>query len=233
MPWELVLKAILGACIGSFLNVVALRYDREDSFIGRSRCPACLAQLSWWELVPIVSFLILRGRCHSCSEKISWQYPLVEVAAAAAWVWAPNVAAALILSVFIVLFLVDLRLMILPDIYIVVLTALVLARISSPTDAFWGGLLGAGLLLGLWAITRGRGLGFGDVKLMLPLGMLFGPAGTLVLLFLAFTVGGAVAVYLLLTKRATLKTAVPFGPYLLAAAAVLLVFPNLTYTIWI
>lgn len=237
MSWQLILFGLLGACLGSFLNVLSLRYGRESSLAGRSYCPNCSHVLAWWELLPIVSFILIRGHCRHCGKKISWQYPLVEGVTALAWVWAfPSVTTAMILSLFVILFLIDLRLMVLPDIYILGLTLLALTQISYLPPAILGSLLGSGSLLALWAATRGRGLGLGDVKLIVPLGLLFGPGGTLVLLFLAFIAGGGVAAYLLLTKRATLKTAVPFGPYLLAAATLLLLWPNipeiLTMVLW-
>lgn len=212
--------------------------------MNRSACPHCRQTLRVWELVPVLSFLILRGRCARCRRPIAWQYPLVELLTAAAWVWAfwplpsfgasffSSLALAAIISTLILLWLIDSQHLVLPDVYLVCLGVWVCLRLwltplASPSSALIGALLGAGLLLAIWAATSGRGLGFGDVKLMLPLGLLFGTFGALSLLMLAFIAGGLVAAYLLATRRATLKTAVPFGPFLIAATAVLLINPSL------
>lgn len=228
MSWQLILAGVIGACIGSFLNVVSLRYGKKNFWYGRSSCPDCQHALSRWELVPVLSFIALRGSCRTCGQKISWQYPVVELITATAFMWAfPSLRLAVIFSLFIVLFLIDLRTMILPDIYILVLT------LATLPGQIAGALLGSGLLFALWAITRGRGLGLGDVKLMIPLGLLFGPLGTLTLLFFAFVSGGLLAAILLATGRVTLKTAVPFGPFLLLAAAAQLLWPALPNILWL
>lgn len=244
MPWQLVIVAALGASVGSFLNVVSLRYAGRPQLLDRSRCPHCGRKLRWWELVPILSFLALRARCAGCHASIAWQYPLVEAGSALLWLWIfspfPATSQALltaaitgaIVSTLLVLLLIDRRLMVLPDLYLVYLGIFVILRLAVsppafPADHLTGLVIGAGSLLGLWAITGGQGIGFGDIKLMLPLGLLLGAFATILLLFLAFIVGGAFAAYLLLSRRATLKTAVPFGPYLIAAAAALVLVPTL------
>ncbi len=98
---------------------------------------------------------------------------------------------------------------------------------ASLYSALSGAFLGAGLLLLLWLLTSKQGIGFGDVKLMVPLGLLFGPVNTILLLFVAFICGGFVGTYLLVTKQATLKTAVPFGPFLAGAAIIFILFPRI------
>lgn len=245
MPWQLIVVGLMGASFGSLINVLSLRYGASHALLtDRSRCPACGRQLRWWELVPVISFLLLRGRCTHCDTRISWQYPLVELAAAAAWVWAflpwPGslreyavaLCTAAIISLLVLLFLIDRRLMLLPDIYLIYLTIFVVLRLwlqvgNVPQTHLAGLALGTGFLFLLWAATGGRGIGFGDIKLMLPLGLLFGFVGTLTVLWLAFIVGGGVAAYLLLSRKATMKTAVPFGPYLIGASVALLLWPSL------
>ncbi len=143
----------------------------------------------------------------------------------------------LIASLIIILFVIDLKTMLLPDTFVVILTvAVVVYMITnykvqitnySAQSALGGAALGAGFLLAIWTITRGRGVGLGDVKLMIPFGVLFGLLGTGVLLWLAYITGGLWAVALLLRRQATLKTAVPFGPFLCGAALLLLVRPEL------
>lgn len=99
--------------------------------------------------------------------------------------------------------------------------------IQSSLDAGLGIVIGSGFLYILWILTRKRGIGFGDIKLMIPVGALLGGRGALISLFIAFVIGGAVASVLVLTKKATMKTAVPFGPYLAGAAILCLSLPSL------
>lgn len=261
MPFVVIGLFLLGSCLGSFLNVVILRsidalkisegsgglVRRSFSVGGRSQCPRCHQQLRWWELVPVLSFIFLRGRCQRCHEKISIQYPLVELTMGTLVVLLasplpatpPELALVLlhiaIAALLVILFVIDLKTMLLPDSFVgLLLVAVVLENVFRIQNlefriqnAVFGIAIGAGFLLLLWILTRGKGIGLGDVKLMIPLGLLFGPLATVALLFLAYTVGGLLAVYLLLQKKATLKTAVPFGPFLCGAAMLLLILPAL------
>lgn len=234
MLGQLILAGVIGLAAGSFLNVLIIRFEREGADVtGRSRCPACRQVLRWWEMIPVVSYLVLRGRCHRCRAPISPQYPLVEIIVAAFWVFAwPDILTAAIMTTLLLLLVIDTRTMLLPDVYIVWLSVFVLLKLwSSPgllsSGSAIGALVGAGFLLLLWTVTSGRGLGFGDVKIMIPLGLLLGWMGAVTLLFLAFVSGGLLGAVLLATKRATLKTAVPFGPFLIAAALLLIALPHL------
>jgi prepilin signal peptidase PulO-like enzyme (type II secretory pathway) len=250
---------LLGTCLGSFLNVVILRWIeafkiadggkmQNFSIGGRSHCPACRQELRWWELVPILSFVFLRGRCQRCGQSIAVQYPVVELALGlVVMVLAIPLPVTLddslsviltivIAALLVILFVIDLKTMLLPDGFIIaLLIAVIGVRLVdyfyySPLtliSALIGAAIGGGFLLLLWIITRGRGIGLGDVKLMVPLGLLFGPLGTLTLLFLAYLVGGLLAIYLLARGRAHLKTALPFGPFLCGAALLVLLFPSL------
>lgn len=255
-----------GSIMGSFLNVVIMRtvaWLRAEagelqhelsglprSLWGRSMCPACGCTLRWWELLPILSFICLRGQCARCGHTISVQYPLVEGAMGLILlllglplpVTGSELGHLLLLIVvaalLLVLLVVDLRTLLLPDIFVgglgvfvlltVVLELIGGAPVGATLLARCGGVLvGAGFLLGLWVITRGRGIGLGDVKLMVPLGFLFGTIDTVVLLWLSFMVGGVVAVWLLLTRRAAFGTAIPFGPFLIGVALLIMVVPSL------
>ncbi len=142
-----------------------------------------------------------------------------------------------IAALLVVLFVIDLKTMLLPDLFVGLLSVAALAFILvgyqlpltryELINTLGGAALGAGFLLLIWGITRGNGVGLGDVKLMIPLGALFGMVSTGVLLWLAYMVGGVWALFLLLTKRAQLKTAVPFGPFLCGAALLVLAVPTL------
>lgn len=230
---------VCGSIIGSFLNVVILRGMRGEDIVRQpSHCPRCQKKLAWYELVPIISYLWLRGKCQGCSQPISAQYPLVEsmigLSAAVILSRSIDITAALIfisICLLLVLAVVDLRTMLLPDKYMVILlvASLMFAYLNIPTYPFTYSLaaagMGAGFLGLIWLVTRGQGIGLGDVKLMVPVGLLLGLSGTITTLFVAFMLGGIVGTYLLLMKRATAKTAVPFGPFLAGAAIICLLFP--------
>jgi leader peptidase (prepilin peptidase)/N-methyltransferase len=240
---------LFGATIGSFLNVVILRSIADKSLRGRSACPHCQKTLRWWELVPLFSFTLLAGRCARCRAEISVQYPLVELAtgifALVFFLPLPTSVAAvsagglfIIAALLLVLFVVDLKTMLLPDLFVVLLGVVIIGMLilerGDWLEAAHGALIGSGFLLFLWLITRGRGIGLGDVKLMLPLGLLFGIVGTTALLFIAFLAGGLWGSVLLLRRQASLKTAIPFGPFLCGAALLLLLWPDLpTRLLWL
>ena len=221
---------LFGAVIGSFLNVVILRSIKGESLNGRSKCPGCQHTLAWYELVPVFSFLVQRGRCRSCGAGISLQYPIVELLSGiAAALLFPNILAFLLFAVLLVLFVTDLHTFLLPDFFTVLLTAIVL---YSGSVSYGGMLIGTGFMLFLWAVTSGRGIGFGDVKLMIPLGLFFGVEGVVALLAGAFITGGLVGTYLLVTGKASRKTAIPFGPYLTGFAMLFLVYPAIIEMFW-
>jgi len=241
---------VFGLVVGSFLNVVVLRGIMGISIGGRSMCPGCARTLRWWELIPVLSFVLLRGRCRRCRAEISLQYPAIELATGfvAIVLGAPfpmttseQVVAVLlfiVVSLLIVLLVIDLKTMLLPDVYIGIMSVavLIVTGIRSYESAryylplYWalaGIFVGAGVLGVIWLLTRGKGIGLGDVKLLIPLGALLGPFDSLMVLFLSFVAGGAVASFLLVTHKATMKTAIPFGPFLCVAAILVLLAPDL------
>src|SRR5687768_2211789 len=152
---------VFGTALGSFLNVVILRYPAEGP-LGRSRCPHCRQTLQWYELIPVVSFLLQRGLCRHCRRPLSRQYPLVElamgVATAALFTPLPADRAGLLLTflaagmiaLLLILFVIDLRTMLLPDLFIVILTLFagvhVALRVTSyglpVTNSLWGAAIG-------------------------------------------------------------------------------------------
>ena len=238
----LLLVVLFGVALGSFLNVVVLRWP-DKLLTGRSYCPNCKKKLSAWELIPIFSYLFILGRCIKCKTRISAQYPLVEfivgvVAAMILFSFLKNpvnpvgsLIQFFIVYVLIILFLIDLRTFLLPDLYILILTGLAILNVllipSFMASAFGGALIGSGFLLILWIITKHRGIGFGDVKLMVPLGLYFGVVNTVLVLYFSFIIGGLVGILLLVSKKATMKTAVPFGPFLAGVAILYILFPGI------
>lgn len=234
----------LGACLGSFVNVVALRYIlKEDVVKKRSHCPHCQRRLAWFELIPLVSFVALRGRCRLCHEPISLQYPVIEALTAASSLiifsplpvslagLIPPLLSLAAVCLLLILAVIDSRTMVLPDVFIMLLAAVtVLYLLITHQFALAhlvGAAVGAGFLLILWVVTRRQGIGLGDIKLGVPLGLLVGWPAVVALLLLAFVAGGVWGLYLLAFTGATRKTAVPFGPYLSAAAMASIWWPHL------
>jgi leader peptidase (prepilin peptidase) / N-methyltransferase len=253
----------LGACIGSFLNVVAYRLPLGLSLVKPpSNCPHCSHPVPWWGLIPVVGWFIVRGKCTNCDGRVSFLYPLVEfiVAAGTVWLFFQTMAPFDLIAAFnsepvgmissgqlrtehsvayitrlflfytaVPLTLIDLRYRILPD--VITLGTLPLALLLGSADATlgWqgsltGALVGSGLLYFVaktYELLRGKeGLGLGDVKYMALIGAVLGWQGVLIVLGLASILGSIVGIVFGLTQRTGLQTALPFGPFLAAAALV-------------
>ncbi len=227
--------AVLGACLGSFANVLIHRLPRDLAWArGRSFCPACGMRIRWHDNVPLLSWPALRGRCRGCGARISVRYPLVEAAGAGAGLlaWAafgPTAAglAALLLWVdLLAVALIDWEHMLIPHTLTVggILAGLLLAPWTGLglARAAIGLAAGAGAILalsGLWRLVRGmQGMGGGDVVLMGMVGAFLGPAGVVLVLFAGSLLG---TLYALARGRGRLEggARLPFGTFLAAAAA--------------
>ncbi len=228
---------ILGAIVGSFLNVIILRLGAKGKG-GRSQCLACGKTLRSYELIPIASFLFLRGRCRSCKVRISPQYPLVElltglVFAAVFWresLSLPLLSSLVLWSLLIVIAVYDLRHKIIPNAVVSVAIFLSLLHFlytyfvlhtTSPLD-FWGGLLIPLPFALIWLATKGRAMGLGDAKLLVVFSWYLGFAHGLSALVLGFWFGAALALILLSLrlKRITMKTELPLAPFLIVGLLV-------------
>lgn len=256
-----VLSAVLGLLVGSFINVVILRWPprllwawRADAravldlpdentpqppgfVVDRSHCPGCGHTLSWWENLPLLSFMALRGRCRACSMRISWQYPLVEALGAAVpmsvmAVYAPGwPALMLILAGWLLLTLsaIDVRTQLLPDqlVYVLLWSGLAapafgLRQAPSTSQAIIGAILGYGLLWSVsWIFSRVRGkqgMGHGDFKLLAAIGAWSGPLAIFPVIAIASVVGAVYGIAVMLLFRTSSQKQVPFGPFLAIAA---------------
>ena len=227
---------ILGAVIGSFLNVCIYRIPAGESIVHPpSRCPACGSGIRWYQNVPVVSYLLLGGKCAACKVRISPRYPLVEALTGLLFVvvlyrfgfqWATPVywlfAAALIVITFI-----DLDHQIIPD--VISLPGIVVGFLCSFAipwlswgDSLIGILVGGGSLylvaVGYELLTKKEGMGGGDIKLLAMIGAFLGWQAILPVIFLSSFVGSLVGVPVMLLKKADSKLAIPFGPFLAAAA---------------
>ena len=232
-----------GLLFGSFMNVLALRFGFTEMPRHRSGCQACAHELRWFELVPVLSYVVLRGRCSACGSAIAAQYPLVELLVGAlftatylaAWpflsIWHMLSFAALLVfwTSFVLLLIYDIRHTLVPTAFVVWL-ALSASAVRLSEAAFVGNLfplhdalLGAFLLGGafflLVLVTRGKGIGLGDVYVATALGVLFGAGRGIEVVTLAFWIGATVGIALVLAKRQVrMKSEVPFIPFLFVAA---------------
>lgn len=230
----------LGAAVGSFLNVLIDRIPKAEDIVWKpSHCDHCKKKLRWYELIPIVSYTLQRGHCLRCRKRFSMQYPLVELVTAIGFVLLyPNIFHLIIYSAMLVLFVIDWKHMILPDMFLsVVLVAVILLGIPlSPADRWIHVVTGISSGVGffvLWVVTRGRGLGFGDVKLAGVLGALLGFPLTIVALYTAFLTGAIWGVILMVRKRASMKSRVAFGPFLIGGAAAALLWGETLWKLWL
>ena len=228
---------ILGLCVGSFLNCVIYRQGQKKSLKGRSFCPKCKHALVWQDLFPVFSFLFLRGKCRYCKNKISWQYPIVEASTALIFLSLFNLQilnlkflnltfSFYVASVLIIIFAYDLKHYIIPDkvlfpAIIIVATVRILdfglgvLDFKNLLSYVFAVVVAAGFFLIIFFASRGRWMGFGDVKLAVLMGLLLGLPNVLVALFLAFFLGAIIGIILMLFKGKKLKSEIPFGPFLI------------------
>lgn len=242
---------IFGLIVGSFLNCVIYRLERNESFLrGRSYCPHCKHTLSWQDLIPLFSFLILKGKCRYCSRKISWQYPLVELATGILFIFIFQLTIFNILSFcylltvscfLIVIFVYDLKHYIIPDkvIYPAIVIALLfrilnflfvsdfgfrILNFKTLITPFLSAILASVFFLVIVSISRGRWMGVGDIKLAFLMGLMLGWPNILVALFLAFFIGAVMGAGLIISGKKTLKSEVPFGPFLVTGTFLAIFF---------
>jgi len=232
--------AVLGLLVGSFANVCVHRLPAGQSVVSPgSHCPNCGAAVSWYDNIPLFSYIMLRGRCRHCANPISMRYPVLEALMGVSWValaWhfglQPVLAMAIVLITLLwILTLIDLETGLLPD-------ALTLPGIAIGIGmSFWLGfgldsLIGAACGYGvLWLVARlfllltGReGMGYGDFKLLAMLGAFLGWQALPFVILVSSIVGAIIgSLYLLLAKKEA-RTEIPFGPYLAAAGVLYLLW---------
>lgn len=238
-------SALLGLLIGSFLNVVIARVPAGGSVVHPpSHCPECGRTLTWSENIPIVSWVVQRGRCRGCATAISVRYPIVEAACALLFAavaarigWHVDLAAHLVaVAGLLALAVIDLDTKRLPDKVLGPTTAAtaLLLGLAALVDDRWGdlgrsalgALLGFGILL-LIHLAKPAGMGFGDVKLAFLCGLLLGWHGladVAIGLYGGFVLGAVVGVALIAAKRASFGRAIPFGPFLAAGTVGMVLF---------
>lgn len=231
------LFAALGLAVGSFLNVVIYRLPRQKSLIRpRSSCPQCKTAIRWYLNVPLLSYLLLRGKCRDCGSKIHLRYPLVEAATAILFILfylryglsVTTIGFCLFAAALVVVFLIDLEWRIIPDVITLpgIVTGLVLALFSdhlSIVSAGLGVLAGGGSfiavgMLGRWLFKK-ESLGGGDIKLAAMLGAFLGPTRVFLIFFLSAGLGLLAAVgVMFFSARFRRDRILPYGPFLVLAA---------------
>jgi len=237
---------IFGSLIGSFLNVVIYRVPRNQSVVHpRSSCPNCKHKISWYENIPIFSYILLKGKCRGCKTKISLKYPLIELivgliavnlfpydlSAESLWIFSYffSVACILLAHLFI-----DIEHQLLPDkinIYFLVIT-IPYALLNLPIFHWLvGGLIGFFIpLLVTWGFYKLRGqigLGGGDIKLFGILGLLLGPIGIVHNIFMSCALGAVIGITLILSKKLDKNTPMAFGPFIIIVAAMQIFYPQI------
>ncbi|MEN1968225.1 prepilin peptidase [Lentibacillus sp. N15] len=228
-----ILFFILGLIFGSFFNVVGLRVPKKLPFANeRSMCPQCHHTLSWYELIPVLSYIIQRGRCRHCRASISLTYPVIEIVTGFLFVFSyvliglnlELIMAIILMSMLVIIVVTDINYMLIPDrILLFFLPLFIILRFIQPLDPWWSPIAGAVVAFILIAviilISRG-GMGAGDMKLFGLLGIVLGLKLVILTFFLACIIGAVAGMALLLFKIIDRKQPVPFGPYIVAAAII-------------
>lgn len=237
---------IFGSLIGSFLNVVIYRVPRKLSVVTpRSTCPNCKNLIKWYENIPILSYMFLRGKCSNCGYKIGMRYPLVElVTGLFALFLAPKtlhiehiihfLVFFSIAATFLAHFLIDIEHQLLPDklnLYLLLVIAPYVVINFPIYHWLVGGAIG---FLGPLGVTylfyklRGQvGLGGGDIKLFGILGLILGPIGVLNNIFMSCMIGSIIGISLIMLKKLDKEKPFAFGPFIIIAASLQIYFPNL------
>lgn len=245
---ELFFIFIFGLIIGSFLNCVAWRLYKEESFLaGKSYCPHCKHSLGVWDLFPVLSYIFLRGKCRYCGKSISIQYPFVELGMGLIFLFTylhfgpVNVLFSFnffqvlfwwIMSAFLMLiFVFDFKYYMIPD--EVMYPSIILSILWLLYSFSFGALgkadliytvlsaLAAALFFFLiWLFSRGMAMGFGDVKLALLMGLILGFPSIIPGLFLGFLFGAIIGSALVLSRKKGFRSEIPFGPFLILGLAV-------------
>jgi len=236
---------IFGLIIGSFLNCLIYRLHKNKSMMGRSFCPKCKKQISWYDNIPILSFLFLNGKCRYCKQKISWQYLLVEFITGILFVIAFIIEFSVfqnqnilmlfrswfIISVMIVVFIYDLKWYLILDI-VTLPASLFILILNLYLGMNWQNILisviiGIGFFLIQFLISRGKWIGGGDIRLGMLMGLSLGWPMILVAIILAYFIGSIVGILLILFKKKKLGSKIPLGIFLSTATVITLFWGNI------
>jgi leader peptidase (prepilin peptidase)/N-methyltransferase len=230
---------LLGLCFGSFATALSWRIPHRISFVkGRSICPNCKSQISWYDNIPLLSYLLLGGKCRKCKTKISARYPIIELSSAFGFLIIglysfPDLIATvyrlIIFVLLLIIFIIDLENQIIPDSLtftglFIVAFYLILGNQQFLFPLLFSGFVAASLLMLIHLMTKGRGMGLGDVKFAVLGGMLIGLKLLPIWLLLAFLTGAVVGIILIIVGKAGLKSKIAFGPFLIIGIPLALLY---------
>lgn len=233
---------LFGLIIGSFLNCLIWRLHKKEGLLNRSYCPKCKKQITWYDNIPVLSFVMLKGKCRQCGKAISWQYPAVELAAGLLFVLAFYLNYKLqitnyeliiklsrdffLISVMIVVFIYDLRWYLILD--IITLPACLIMLIFNLILGFnlWNllisGIIGGSFFLIQFIISRGKWIGGGDIRLGLLIGLALGWPGVLAAIIISYFIGSIVGMGMILTDKKQWGSEVPLGVFLAVGTIIIL-----------
>jgi prepilin signal peptidase PulO-like enzyme (type II secretory pathway) len=252
------LLLVVGLAIGSFLSAITYRLPKNAQFIkGRSACPRCKKQIAWYDNIPVISFLILKGKCRHCKKAISVRYPIIELATGLIFVLTGfgqvsclnKVSSAslcswndilgiytlplffLLIISLIIIFIIDLENKFIPDnlVFTGFATFVILLAVLSPSfyKYLLSGFVASALLLLIHLFTKGKGMGLGDVKFALLAGTILGWPNTLYWMYISFISGALVGVILIVYKKAKFGKSIPFAPFLVSSMIFVLLYGGL------
>ncbi len=237
---------LIGVCFGSFVSAISWRIPRKISFVkGRSICPECKNQIKWYDNIPLLSYIFLYGKCRNCKRKISLRYPVIELSSGIGFVLIYQfvgidsiIKLILSLAIFVILltiFVIDIEHQIIPDslIFIGIIIVLFYSLLTIDHSLFtnlFSGFLAASFLMLIHLITKGRGMGLGDVKFAVLGGMMIDLKFVPLWLLTSFLTGAVVGIILILIRRAKLKTKIAFGPFLIIGIGITLIFGDFLLT---
>lgn len=234
---KVTMLTLLGLIIGSFLNVLIYRIPNDISVAkGRSFCPVCKNQIKWYDNIPIISFIVLRGKCRNCKTQISWIYPFIEFVTMLcffliAWfvvdIW-QCVLMALVSASLISLAMIDFNTMEIPDRFIIFNIIITALFFFFPEEIIWWerllGLVTISVPFFIISLLTGGGIGFGDVKLMFSVGLMLGWKNSIVAGLIGCILGGIIGVILMIAKKKGGKSEMPFGPSLVVGIIIAMIF---------
>lgn len=225
----------IGACVGSFLNVLIDRLPKAETIFGRSHCDFCNKKIPWYDLIPLISFILLRGRTRCCGKKLSFFYPLVEELTGALFVavyfFIPTqtglekFALFGIISCLIVIFFADAKYTIIPDEILIACAIFSLPFfLQSPRDHLLAAFILYLFFQLIHSLSKGHAMGFGDVKFAAVIGFLQGLKTGAVSVYLAFLIGGVVGMILVGVHQKKMKSKIAFGPFLVIGMIITMFF---------
>ena len=245
---DLIFLIIIGGLWGSFANVCIVRLPEDKGVVsGRSNCPKCKKQINWYDNIPIISYFILNGKCRKCKKPISFQYVVVELLSIVSFVtiyliygFSFTTLLLIILSLgFIIIFFIDLKHFIIPDVITFPLMALGFIKSFIPNlDPLFpyyvlsliGGVFGYGIIWGIIffykQVKKKEGMGLGDAKLLGVIGFWFGLDAVPFIIFLSSTIALISVAPDLIKKSKKMSTQIPFGPYIIAANLIFLLLED-------